>query len=76
MEPILNKIVEYIPYPNVEEGTLQFQPALLDYNDYVGRSGIGRIKRGTIKVNETVSCVRLDGSIKQFRIQKLFGFMD
>ena len=75
MDPILNKIIEYIPDPSIEfEGKLQFQPALLDYNDYVGRIGIGRIKRGTIKVNEMVSCVRLDGSIKQFRIQKLFGF--
>ena len=54
---------------------MQFQPALLDYNEYVGRIGIGRIKSGTIKENEMVSCVRLDGTIKQFRIQKLFGFI-
>ncbi|MDD2181427.1 MAG: translational GTPase TypA [Bacilli bacterium] len=75
MNPILDKIIEYIPEPRVSEGTLQFQPALLDYNDYVGRIGIGLIKRGSIKVNEMVSCIRLDGSIKQFRIQKLFGFL-
>ena len=67
--------IDEIREPNViEEGSLQFQPALLDYNEYVGRIGIGRIKRGHIKVNEMVSCVRLDGSIKGFRIQKLFGF--
>jgi GTP-binding protein len=36
--------------------------------------GIGRIRQGKIHMNEMVSCVRLDGSIKQFRIQKLFGF--
>lgn len=52
-----------------------FQPVLLDYNDYVGRIGIGLIKSGKVKVNEMVSCVRLDGSKKQFRIQKLFGFL-
>ena len=76
MAPILDKIIEYIPEPKVDlEGGLQFQPALLDYNDYVGRIGIGLVKRGTMKVNELVSCVRLDGSIKQFRIQKLFGFL-
>ncbi len=74
MSPVLDMIINYIPAPRVSEGTLQFQPALLDYNDYVGRIGIGLVKRGTIKVNEMVSCVRLDGSIKQFRIQKLFGF--
>ena len=75
IEPILDAIVNYIPAPSVSDGSLQFQPALLDYNDYVGRIGIGLVKRGTIKVNEMVSCVRLDGSIKHFRIQKLFGFL-
>ena len=69
-------IVNYIPAPDVNvDGGLQFQPALLDYNDFVGRIGIGRVKRGTVKVNEMVSCVRLDGSKKQFRVQKIFGFL-
>ena len=73
---IYDLIIDEIPAPNVNVAApLQFQPALLDYNDYVGRIGIGRIKAGTIKENEMVSCVRLDGSIKQFRIQKLFGFL-
>lgn len=75
MDPILDTVIKYIPAPKVSDGTLQFQPALLDYNDFVGRIGIGLIKRGSMKVNSTVSCVRLDGSIKQFRIQKMFGFM-
>ncbi len=75
MDPILDMIINYVPEPRVQkEGFLQFQPALLDYNDYVGRIGIGLIKRGSVKVNEVVSCVRLNGEIKQFRIQKLFGF--
>lgn len=75
MDPILDTVVNYIPAPKVSSGTLQFQPALLDYNDFVGRIGIGLIKRGNMKVNSMVSCVRLDGSIKQFRIQKMFGFL-
>lgn len=75
-DDIFDLILSEIPAPDVNvDGNLQFQPALLDYNDFVGRIGIGRIKSGKIKVNEMVSCVRLDGSIKQFRIQKLFGFM-
>lgn len=75
-DDIFDLILSEIPEPNVNVfGNLQFQPALLDYNDFVGRIGIGRIKSGSIKVNEMVSCVRLDGSIKQFRVQKLFGFM-
>jgi len=76
MDPILDAIIKYIPEPNVtEEGGFQFQPALLDYNDFVGRIGIGLVKRGTAKVNEEVSCVRRDGSIKKFRIQKMFGYI-
>ena len=74
-DDIFNLIIDEIPEPKVNpEGILQFQPALLDYNDFVGRIGIGKVSSGNIKVNEMVSCVRLDGSIKQFRIQKLFGF--
>ncbi len=75
MDYIFDAIIKYIPEPDVNvEGGFQFQPALLDYNDFVGRIGIGRVKRGSVKVNEMVSCVRLDGSIKQFRIQKMFGY--
>ena len=76
MDPILDTIVSYIPAPDIDlNDGFQFQPALLDYNDFVGRIGIGRVKRGTVKLNEMVSCVRLDGSIKQFRIQKMYGFL-
>ena len=75
MDPILDAIVSYIPEPKQEEGSLLFQPALLDYNDFVGRIGIGVVKRGAIKLNQMVSCVRLDGSTKQFRIQKMFGYL-
>ena len=73
---IFKLIISEIPEPKVNPNKpLQFQPALLDYNDYVGRIGIGLVKSGEIKVNQMVSCVRLDGSKKQFRIQKLFGFL-
>ena len=75
MDPVYDLIVSEIPEPNVqEEGPLQVQAALLDYNDYVGRMGIGRIQRGTIKVGTTVSCARLDGTVKQFKILKLIGY--
>lgn len=76
MEPIFETIIRYIHEPNMDnESPLQFQPALLDYNDYVGRIGVGRVNRGKIKVNETVSCYRLDGTIKKFRVQKLYGYI-
>ena len=76
MAPILDTILEHIPDPKTNEGEgLQFQPALLDYTDFVGRIGIGVVKRGHVKVNEMVSCMRLDGTIKQFRIQKMYGYL-
>lgn len=73
---LLDYIISEIPAPSGDSNApLQFQPALLDYNDFVGRIGIGRVHNGVIKVGENVSCMRLDGTVKQFRIQKLFGFL-
>ena len=75
MDPIFETIINERPGPKVElDKPLQFQPALLDYSDFVGRIGVGLIKRGTIKANQMVSVSRIDGSIKNFRIQKLFGY--
>ncbi|MCI8346833.1 MAG: translational GTPase TypA [Bacilli bacterium] len=72
---ILDTILEEIPESSGDcEKSLQFQPALLDYNEFVGRIGIGRVHNGTVRTGEMVTCCRLDGSTKQFRIQKLFGF--
>jgi GTP-binding protein len=75
VEPLFQAIVRHIPSPSQDiDKPLLFQPSLLDYNDYVGRMGIGRILQGRMKTNAMVSVVRQDGSIKTFRIQKLFGF--
>lgn len=72
---VLDTILEEIPEPTGDNNeALQFQPALLDYNEFVGRIGIGRVHNGKIKTGEMVTCCRLDGSTKQFRIQKLFGY--
>ncbi|BBM18080.1 MULTISPECIES: translational GTPase TypA [Enterococcus] len=75
MAPVFDTIIEKIPAPvdNSDE-PLQFQVSLLDYNDYVGRIGIGRIFRGKMKVGDQVSVMKLDGSIKNFRVTKIFGF--
>ena len=76
MDPLFDTILKTIPAPidNSDE-PLQFQVALLDYNDYVGRIGIGRVFRGKIKVGDSVTVMKLDGSTKNFRVTKLFGFM-
>ncbi len=75
MDAVLQTIIDEIPAPCMDkESPLQLQVALLDYNDFVGRIGIGTIKRGTIKVNDNVTVSRLDGSTTNFRVLKLFGF--
>ena len=76
MKPLFETIIKCVPAPpqNVK-GTLLFQPALVDYNDYVGRIGIGKIHQGTLKVNEIVSCLRIDGTILNFRVQKIFQYI-
>lgn len=75
MDPVFETIVEEIPAPDVNlEGNFQFQPALLDYNEFVGRIGIGRIQQGRVHLNDVVTCVRINGSTFNFRIQKLYGF--
>ena len=75
MQSLYESIIEHIPAPiDNREEPLQFQVALLDYNDYVGRIGIGRVFRGTMKVGQQVALMKLDGSVKQFRVTKIFGF--
>lgn len=76
MDPLFETIINEIPEPKTDsDAPLQFQPSLLDYNDYVGRIGVGRVDRGTIHVNDNVTCIRIDGSTKNFRIQKLYGYL-
>ncbi|ASE34517.1 translational GTPase TypA [Mammaliicoccus sciuri] len=75
MQCLYETILEYVPAPiDNRDEPLQFQVALLDYNDYVGRIGVGRVFRGTIKVGQQVSLVKIDGTVKNFRVTKIFGF--
>lgn len=75
MKYVFDTILDHVPAPidNSDE-PLQFQVSLLDYNDYVGRIGIGRVFRGKIKVGDNVTLSKLDGSTKNFRVTKIFGF--
>jgi len=75
MEALYEKIIEHIPAPkgNIDE-PLQFQVTLLDYNEYLGRIAIGRVNRGIIRQGQSIAVMTRDGSIKQGRVEKLFGF--
>ena len=75
MDAVLQMIVDEIPAPKADiNKPLQLQVSLLDYNDFVGRIGIGTVKNGKIHVNDTVTVARLDGSTKSFKVMKLFGY--
>ena len=75
MDNVLQMIVDEIPAPKADVNKpLQLQISLLDYNDFVGRIGIGTVKNGSIHVNDMVTVSRLDGSTKTFKVMKLFGY--
>lgn len=76
MDILFDSILKTIPAPiDNKEEPLQFQVTMLDYNDYLGRIGIGRVFRGKMKVGDQVSLMKLDGSVRNFRVTKLFGFL-
>ena len=73
--PLFDKILDYIPAPEGdEEGELQLLVSSIDYNDYVGRIGIGRIERGSIRTNqEAYICnYHASGTPKRTKIVALF----
>ncbi|HET7580970.1 MAG TPA: translational GTPase TypA [Bacillales bacterium] len=76
MAPLFELMIDNVPAPvdNSEE-PLQFQVALLDYSEFLGRIGIGRVFRGNIAVGQQVAVSKLDGTVKQFRVTKLYGFI-
>ncbi|MBI3123041.1 MAG: translational GTPase TypA [Ignavibacteriales bacterium] len=74
LTPLLEKIIKKIPAPKIEEGTLQMQTTSLDYSDYVGRIGIGRVFRGTLNKTTKLSIIKRDGTIRSTAIKQLFIF--
>ena len=73
--PLLETIVKKIPQPKVEEGSLQMQVTSLDYNDYVGRIGIGRVFRGTLRTTDSLCIIKRNGDIHPANIKQLFLFV-
>ncbi|MCC7533467.1 MAG: translational GTPase TypA [Bacteroidia bacterium] len=71
---LLDDIIQQIPAPHVEQGTLQMQITSLDYSSFTGRIAIGRILRGSIKVNQPISLVKRDGKIEKSRVKELYVF--
>ncbi|WP_232698340.1 translational GTPase TypA [Brevibacillus daliensis] len=75
LKPLFDTIIKSIPAPETDETKpLQFQVTMLDYNEFLGRIGIGLVYNGVVNVNDQIAVVKRDGSVKKMRIQKLFGF--
>ena len=73
IEPLIKTIINQVkPFEGSEDDNLQLQISSLDYDDYIGRLGIGRITKGVIRDGEVVSLVKNDGEVSSFRVSKLF----
>ncbi len=75
MTPLLESIVQTVPAPQVDmTGPLQLQVSSLDYDNYVGVLGIGRVSRGRVTANTAVTIVSVDGTTRSGRVTDLYGF--
>ena len=72
--PLMDAIIDHIPPPPVNDGPAQVQVTTLDYNDYVGRIGIGRVHRGTLSLDQPLCLIKRDGSTSSTQIKQLFTF--
>jgi GTP-binding protein len=72
--PLLDKIIEKVPPPSMEQGTLQMQITSLDYSSFLGRIAVGKVARGVIKENQPLSLMKLDGSVQKSRVKELYVF--
>lgn len=72
--PLMDAIVEHIPSPQPEEGNTQMLITSLDYSSFIGRIAIGRLHRGSLKVNQQVNLIKRDGSSSKSKVKELYVF--
>ncbi|MEO8720125.1 MAG: translational GTPase TypA [Ginsengibacter sp.] len=72
--PLLDTILEKVPPPSHEAGTLQMQITSLDYSSFLGRIAVGKVARGVIKDNQALSLMKLDGTVQKTRVKELYVF--
>lgn len=76
LAPLFEIIVSHTPSPDVDvDGGLQMQISSLDYSNYVGAIGIGRIKRGTLERNLPVTVIDREGQQRSGRVLQIFRFL-
>ena len=75
LRPLFDAIVDHVPPPRGNpEGPLQILVANLDSNDYLGRIAVGRVFQGRVRIGDAVAVCKLDGSVQETKITKLFAF--
>src|SRR5215211_5908779 len=75
LRPLFDAIVDYVPPPRGDvNAPLQMLVANLDSSDYLGRIAIGRVFNGRVKIGDPIAVCKLDGSVKETRVTKLFAF--
>ncbi len=75
MRPLFEAILEHVPAPEGDpDGPLQILFSNIDYDDYTGRIGVGRVERGSVRTGQTVTLCKRDGSTRNARIGKLYQF--
>lgn len=72
--PLLDAILQYVPEPKVNEGSLQMQITSLDYSSFLGRIAVGKVARGSIKEGQNIALVQADGTIKKSKVRELYTF--
>jgi GTP-binding protein len=72
--PLMDAILEHIPAPKMLEGPVQMQVTTIQHSDYVGRTGIGRVFRGTLDLKVPMCHIRRDGTVKPAQLKQLFTF--
>src|SRR5690606_21903712 len=76
MTPLYEAIMQHVPAPSVDmEGAFQMRISQLDYNNFVGLIGIGRIQRGKVRKNQPVAVIDREGRKRQGKIVRVLGFM-
>lgn len=75
LEPLFETIIKHIPPPKGSaDAELQMLIANLDYSDYLGRMGVGRVFNGTLQHGMEVAIAKLDGSFQKTRITKMYSY--
>ena len=76
MDPLFDAIIQHVAPPPVDlDGPFQMRVTSLDYSNYVGIIGVGRIQRGRVKTNQAVTILNRDGKPRQGKVLQVLGFM-